>query len=171
MTHDEAIKDLMECCDEYEKIISQLQEENAFLTETIENNNLDKIASERRTLLNNIKQRESASELKMKNAESIKTEYFSKLDELNERLADIKTKQDNINLYIDASAEEKVANERQEYQKHKSVNDKALKKHMAECDKHLQEKIILYKEKQKKCIIITICSVLLGIIGILINFM
>jgi hypothetical protein len=170
MTHDEAIENLLECCDEYEEIISQLQEENSFLTETIEKNNLDKIVSERRSLLDDIKQQELTSELKTKNAEAIKMEYSNKLNELNERLSDVKAKQDNIDSYIDASAEAKVTDERREYQKYKSANDQALKKHMAECDKRLKEEIVLYKEKRKKWLITAICGILFGIIGIVINF-
>jgi prefoldin subunit 5 len=92
MTYDEAIESLLNTCDDLEETIEQLQEENAFLADTIVKHNLDEIVSERRALLDDIKQRELAAELKTKNAEAIKAEYLNKLNELNERLSDVKAK-------------------------------------------------------------------------------
>ena len=170
MTHDEAIKSLLETCENFSNAIDKLQEENSFLTETIEKNNLNKIVSERRSLLASIKQREMEANSLKRAANAIKSEYSDKLYELNERLSDLKSKQDDMDAYINASAEAKVSDERKEYQMHKSANDKALQKHKTECDKRLQEQISIYKEKRKKWLIAIICSILFGIIGIAVSF-
>lgn len=51
MTYDEAIESLLNTCQDLKEAIEQLQEENTFLVETIEKNNLGQIKSERRSLL------------------------------------------------------------------------------------------------------------------------
>ena len=51
MTYEEAIESLLNTCQDLKEAIEQLQEENKFLVETIEKNNLGQIKSERRFLL------------------------------------------------------------------------------------------------------------------------
>ncbi len=51
MTKDEAIEKLISAGHDMKNLIEKLQEENAFLTDTIVKHNLGKIVSERRTLL------------------------------------------------------------------------------------------------------------------------
>jgi thiol:disulfide interchange protein len=170
MTYDEAIASLLETCENLKEAIEQLQEENAFLADTIEKNNLDQIESERRSLLAENEQYKRNADITIRKANQIKEEYESKISETNDRLADVKKKQIDIDSYIEVESEKKIANIKMEYEKHKKANDKALKQHKDENDKQLQEKETFYKEKNKKYSIITLASIVLAIIGIAINF-
>lgn len=165
MTHDEAIESLLETCENLKEAIEQLQEENAFLTDTIEKNNLGKIKSERRTLLDENEQCKRDADIAIKKANQIKSEYESKLSEANDRLSDARKKQSDIDSYINTEAEKKIENIKYEYEEYKKSNDKALKKHIAENDKQLQETKVFYKEKNRKWIIFGI----IGIAAIVIN--
>lgn len=170
MTHDEAIASLLETCENLKEAIEQLQEENAFLADTIEKNNLGQIKSERRSLLSENEQCKKNADIAIKKANQIKSEYESKISELNDSLADAKKKQSDINLYIHIEAEKKIKNIKLDYEEHKKANDKMLADHKAENDKQLQEIKSFYKEKNKKYFIISLVSILFAIIGIVINF-
>lgn len=170
MTHDEAIASLLETCENLKEAIEQLQEENAFLTDTIEKNNLGQIKSERRSLLSENEQCKRNANIAIKRANQIKSEYESKISEVNDRLSDAKEKQADIDSYIDIEAEKKIENIKYKYEEYKKSNDKALKKHIAESNKQLQETKTLYKEKNKKYFIVTLVSILFAIAGILTNF-
>lgn len=170
MTYDEAIASLLETCENLKEAIEQLQEENAFLTDTIEKNNLGQIKSERRSLLSENEQCKKNADIAIKEANQIKSEYETKISEANDRLSEAKEKQADIGSYIDIEAEKKIENIKYEYEEYKKSNDKALKKHIAENDKQLQEIKTLYKEKNKKYFIITLVSILFAIAGIFINF-
>ena len=168
MTHDEAIASLLETCENLKEAIEQLLEENAFLADTIEKNNLGQIKSERRSLLSENEQCKRDADIAIREANRIKSEYESKISEVNDTLADVREKQSDIDSYIDTEAEKKIENIKLEYKK---ANDEALKKHKAENDKQLQEKETIYREKNKKYFIITLVSVILAITGIIINFL
>ena len=168
MTHDEAIASLLETCENLKEAIEQLLEENAFLADTIEKNNLGQIKSERRSLLSENEQCKRDADIAIREANRIKSEYESKISEVNDTLADVREKQSDIDSYIDTEAEKKIENIKLEYKK---ANDEALKKHKAENDKQLQEKETIYREKNKKYFIITLVSVILAITGIVINFL
>ncbi len=140
MTHDEAIESLINTCNNLKEAIEQLQEENAFLADTIEKNHLNKIVSERRSLLSDIKQRELKADSLTRAAITIKSEYSDKLNELNERLSDVKSKQLDIDSYIDIEADKKAESIKADYQKHKKANDIELQKHIEENDNLTKEK-------------------------------
>ncbi|MGN0340466.1 MAG: hypothetical protein ACI4D0_08190 [Lachnospira sp.] len=170
MTYDEAIASLLETCENLKEAIEQLQEENAFLADTIEKNNLGQIESERRFLLSENEQCKKDADIAFRKAKQIKSEYESKMSEANDRLSDAKKKQSEIDSYIEAEAEKKIENIKFEYEEYKKENDKALKKHKAENDKQLQKSETFYKEKNKKYFIVALASILFAIIGIVINF-
>ena len=170
MTYDEAIASLLETCENLKEAIEQLQEENAFLTDTIEKNNLGQIKTERRSLLSENEQCKRNADIAIKKANQLKSEYESKISEANDRLSDVREKQSDIDSYIDTEAEKKIENIKYKYEEYKKSNDKALKKHIAENNKQLQETKALYKEKNKKYFIVTLTSILFAIIGIVINF-
>lgn len=119
MTHDEAIASLLETCENLKEAIEQLQEENAFLTDTIEKHNLGKYISERRSLLSENEQCKKDANIAIAKANQIKSEYESKIAEANDRLADAKKKHSDIDLYIDAEAEKKIENIKSEYEEQK----------------------------------------------------
>ena len=171
MTHDEAIASLLETCGNLKEAVEQLQEENAFLTDTIEKNNLGQIKTERRSLLSENEQCKRNADIAIKKANQIKSEYESKISEADDKLSDARKKQSDIDSYIDTEAEKKIENIKYRYEEYKKANDKALKKHIAENDKQLQETKSYYKEKNKRRFIFAIISFLVGVIGIVINFM
>lgn len=171
MTHDEAIASLISSCENLKEAIEQLQEENAFLTDTIEKHNLGKYISERRSLLNENEQCKRDADIAIRKANQIKSEYESKISEANDRLKDAKKKQSDIDLYIDAEAEKKIENIKFEYEEHKKANDKALEKHIAKNDILLQkEKDEIYL-KNKRLFLITIISVVFSIISLLVHLL
>lgn len=90
MADKEAIESLINSCNEYDRIVTYLQEENAFLTDTIEKHNLGQIAAERRSLL-------LENDTVTREANQIKAEYESKIAEINTTLADVKAKQEKAN--------------------------------------------------------------------------
>jgi thiol:disulfide interchange protein len=170
MTHDEAIESLINSCNEYDQVIEQLQEENAFLADTIEKYNLDEIQSERRSLLAEVKKSKTDSDAAIKNANAVKEEYLSKINELNSRLEDVKLKQQDINAYIEIESNKKIESIKADYQKHKAENDKKLEKHIAENNQYTKEQQENLFRKNRKWIIISIISIAFGVLGILINF-
>lgn len=116
MTEDKAIESLLESCEDFKETIDRLTEENAFLTDTIEKNNLGKIAAERQALL------QTAAE-----AEKIQREYDDKLIEINRRLQDVKSKQTDIASYIDAETKKKIRDVKKSYALQKEADDKEVK--------------------------------------------
>ena len=98
MTHDEAIEKLINTCNEMKDVIEQLQEENAFLADTIEKYNLGQIKSERRFLLMENQRCKLESQLAIEEANRIKKEYESKMSEANNRLADARKKHSEIDF-------------------------------------------------------------------------
>ena len=114
MTYDEAIASLLETCflcSYFQKeAVEQLQEENAFLADTIEKNNLGQIKSERRSLLSENEQCKRDAAIAIREANRIKSEYESKISEVNDTLADVREKQSDIDSYIDTEAEKKIEN-------------------------------------------------------------
>ena len=126
MTYEEAIESLLNTCQDLKEAIEQLQEENTFLVETIEKNNLGQIKSERRSLLAQNEQYKRDSDIIVKKANDIKLKYESKMADVNKRLIDVKRKQSDIDSYIEAMSEEKIKNIRSEYKELKKKNNKYL---------------------------------------------
>lgn len=126
MTYEEAIESLLNTCQDFKEAIEQLQEENTFLVETIEKNNLGQIKSERRSLLAQNEQYKRDSDIIVKKANDIKLKYESKIADVNKRLIDVKRKQSDIDSYIEVMSEEKIKNIRSEYKKLKKKNNKYL---------------------------------------------
>ena len=149
---------------DYERIIGELKDENDFLTETITTNKLGKITTERRDIQSQMFQMEIKCEKSIKDANAVKKEYYDKLDELNTRLSDVKKKQNETDIYINAEAEKKVKKIKDEYKK-------KLSRHKAENDKILQQQLTQYKNQHKIIVYVMIGCILFGIIGIVINFL
>ena len=169
MTHDEAIESLIGSCTELKKAVLQLQEENAFLADTIEKNNLGQIKTERRSLLSEIEHCKEKAKEAIKEASRIKSEYESKMSEADSRFFDAKRKQENIDLYIEKQAENKVKDIKVEYETYKRANDEALDEYVAKINKLMQEKELSLKKKNKKYLVIAIISVIFCVLGIIIG--
>jgi hypothetical protein len=141
MTYDEAIESLIHSCDEFSGIVTQLKEENAFLADTIEKHNLGKIKEERRLLLKNVEQAEARANISIAEAKKEKLEYEGKLKTVAAALADVQTKQKNTDAFIE-----------------KEANKKA------------QKQIKELTSKNKKLTIAAAVGILIGVAGIVINF-
>lgn len=150
-----ALAESLKVNEKYSEALEVLDKENKFLTDTLLNAKLGKTVTERRNLQAKVLQVQAEADRIKQEAYDIKSEYESKLD---------------IDSYIDSEAEKKVYEERKKYKKLKSDNNKALELHKAECDDILNQHITIYKEKRRNWIIITVCSIIFGIIGIAINF-
>ena len=150
--------------------VEKLQEENAFLADTIEKHNLGQIKMERRSLLIENEQCKRDASIAIQKAQQIKDEYEFKMTDADNRLADVKRKQSDVNLYIEEEAENKVKGIKAEYENYKKSNDKALEKHKEENNKKIKEKELFFREKNKKYFIITAISVVFCIAGIIFDF-
>lgn len=151
----------------YAEALEELKQENQFLADTITNNKLGKISTERRQLLARVNQAESDSKTAVHEAESVKSEYESKLDKITVLLKEVQSKQSNIDAYINSEAETKVANIKADYIKHKQSNDEELAKHKAENNALLQDQLNKYKQQHKIIVICGVIGVIVGILGCL----
>ncbi len=80
---DKAIEGLSNACEDYKDSITALQEENKFLTDTIEKNNLGQIANERRNLLDYIAEKEYELKEEKKELHKAKQFYEDKIAEIS----------------------------------------------------------------------------------------
>lgn len=163
----EALEEAIMVQQKYSEALEKLKQENQFLADTITNNKLGKISTERRELLAKVSKAESDSKTAIAEASSVKSEYGQKLDKITILIKDVKSKQDNIDAYIDSAAESKVADAKADYIKHKKNNDKMLAKHKAENDVLLQKQLNKYKKQHKMIIICGVVGVIIGILGVL----
>lgn len=166
-----ALAESLKVNEKYSEALDVLDKENKFLTDTLLNAKLGKITTDRRTLQAKIIQVQTESDKIKQEAYTVKSEYEQKLDKIAFMIKEVKSKQDDIDSYIDTEAEKKIFEERTKYKKLKSDNNKALELHKTECNDILNKHIAAYKEKRRNWIIITICSVIFGITGIAINFL
>lgn len=163
----EALQEAMAVQQKYATALKELKQENQFLADTITNNKLGKISTERRQLLARVNQAESDSKTAVHEAESVKSEYESKLDKITVLIKEVQSKQSNIDAYINSEAETKVANIKADYIKHKQSNDEALAKHKATNDALLQDQLDKYKQQHKIIVICGVIGVIVGILGCL----
>lgn len=163
----EALQEAMVVQQKYATALEELKQENQFLADTITNNKLGKISTERRQLLARVNQAESDSKTAIHEAESVKSEYESKLDKITVLLKEVQSKQSNIDTYINSEAETKVANIKADYIKHKKSNDEELAKYKAENNALLQDQLHKYKQQHKIIVICGVIGVIVGILGCL----
>ena len=141
-----ALAESLKVNEKYSEALDVLDKENKFLTDTLLNAKLGKTTTERRTLQAKIIQIQTESDKIKQEAYTVKSEYEQKLDKITFMIKDIKSKQDDIDSYIDTEAEKKVFEERKKYKKLKSDNNKALELHKTECNDILNKHIAAYKE-------------------------
>lgn len=112
----------------------QLIQENQFLIDTISENSLGKITSERRSLLLQIEKYEISANAIKNEANIIKNEYSDKLNKITILLKDVESKQSEIDKYIVSEAKKRVS------KKEKNLDSQYIEK----CNE-LKSK---YKEKE-----------------------
>lgn len=169
MTKDEAIESLIESCTILKEAVEQLQEENEFLTATIEKHNYDEYVSERRTLLEEIDKYKMTADFSEKRVNRIKAEYETKMAEADDRLKDARRKQSNVDLYIEKEVDIRIKEIKAEYENQRAANAESLERHIAECDKQMREKELHLKKQWMKYLVIAAVCVVLGVVSILIS--
>ena len=110
-----------------QQIIEELRSENDLLTSTILNNEIGKIAEERRQLRKEIRESKDNERRASVELQNYKAEYDNKYDELVVRLQDVKAKQTNIDDYIVSEAAEMIKEEQKSLEEQYSVRVQTLK--------------------------------------------
>lgn len=137
----------------YKEALDILSKENQFMHNTIMNQKMGKITSERRKLLERIRESERASKEAVKNAKKAETEYhneYTRIKGLLEQARKLKTETDR---YIQEEAENMA-------QKQLEDGKKSLARHK----KQLEEE---YGKKAKKTLVV--CAVIYGMTLLLIG--
>ncbi len=143
MVDNETFDSLSESCEELFEIVEKLKEQNAFLTDTIEKNNLEQISSERKELL----ARAEDGERKSKKADLLVSEYKNKIAAVEKRSSEI----DDL---IDTEAEKRIKEVKKEYARRYQED----KQRLQEKEKEMSNR---YREKAKRCAILSaVCIVL-----------
>ena len=152
MTENEAIESLINSSNELLDIISKLKEENSFLTDTIVKNNLGELVSERKKMNVAMQKIKHQADKDIESANCIKGEYF-------QRLSEVIAKQRDIDVFINSEVQKKVDDVKDEHRR--QLNDAQL---------NYQKKLDIANNKNRILLLIAIVSLLIGIAGIVINF-
>ncbi len=152
MTENEAITSLINSSNELLDIISTLKEENAFLTDTIVKNNLGELVNDRKRLNAEMQIIKHQADKDIESANCIKGEYF-------QRLSEVIAKQRDIDVFINSEVQKKVDDVKDEHRR--QLNDAQL---------NYQKKLDIANNKNRILLLIAIVSLLIGIAGIVINF-
>ncbi len=148
-TIEDLVERLKKCADiqkQQQEIISELQAENNLLSSTITNKEYGKINEERRNLQQEIFICESKQRKAEQDLQDFRDEYSEDYNELQERLNDVRLKQNDTQKYIAGEAKKiteakKVALEK-EYRQKKEVLDSEYK----EKETTLQNRIVFLRK-------------------------
>lgn len=166
MTHDEAIESLINSCKAYSNAVDRLKEEVIFLTDTIEKYNLKEISQERRALLNRVAQAENEAATAAKEVNKIKAEYENKLETINGLLTLTEEKRTNLEKYIEAEAEKKLAALKREQIDKEKISERKLAQTIIENNRELQLQSEFYKKELRKLLMLSVLVVLITAIGV-----
>ena len=107
----------------YSAKLDELEKENLFLSDTIKQNKLGLITTERRELLRKVREREEKAESALEEAQSIRSEFEGKINKVSVMIKDVTDKQNGLDDYIEKQAEDKIAQQKKalnsEYDKKK----------------------------------------------------
>ncbi len=109
----EALQEAHEAQERYSAKLDELEKENLFLSETITQNKLGLITTERRDLLRKVMQTESDASKALEEAQSIRSEYYTKLDKISVMIKDVMHKENNLDQCIDEESDKKIADQKQ----------------------------------------------------------
>lgn len=158
----EALDEARDVQDVYSRTLEQLEKENRFLANTIEQYKIGKIITERRELHIKLSQAETNSAKAINDASAIQNEYNGKLDKLSAMIKDVQDKQDNINSYIDTESEKKIADTKRSLNNKFRAEDKKLHKDYRSMEVKINDKLRLYR-------IVTIISILITVLTVAIS--
>ncbi len=140
-----ALKDAIEVQQRYSEMLDKLTEENQFLTETITQNNLGRLSTERRKLIEENREIKVSSDKALRDAKRIRSEYEYKLDKIADITKDILSKQEDINKYIDQESEKKIQEIKQNLKNKYNVNKSELQEKFQKMEDKFNGKIKAYR--------------------------
>ncbi len=149
-TIEEAVRIQEQC----ETALTDLEEENKFLADTILQSKMGKIAEERRRLLSKAKQAED----KVWEAEKSREQYEQRMNGLVPLIREVTDKQQNLNEEIERKAENKITDKKKELSDLFEEKEKTLKKKYQKMESEINKKIIIVTVI---CVVLTIGNVLL----------
>ena len=158
----DALNECIEIQDQLSEALTECENENTFLTETIVNNNLGLIVTERRELLSKNRDIKYDADKAINEANAIKNEYSQRLDKIAKMIKDVSNKQSSIDKCIDSEADKKISNLKQ-------ANSEMLKKERQKLQKEYQKLEADIRQKLKFHRIIAAISISVGAIGILVG--
>ena len=125
-----------------QKIIESLHSENDLLSSTILTKEMGKISEERRQFRQEVRESKDAERRSSIELQNYKAEFDSKYDELDERLQDVKTKQEELDNYIASTAADMIIDEKRHLEEQYSSKVKSLKTRFVEQVERLNKSII-----------------------------
>lgn len=165
MDASETIQKLTEACQDLMQMVNELKEENTFLTDTICNQKMGKITTERRQLLARANQAESDSKTAIAEANTIKSEYEHKLDKIIILIKDVKSKQSDIDAYIDCESDNKIQSQKDKLNNNYKKQKQKLQEEFNQKESQLTLLVVQYKKRQYVGIIVGIIGVITGVLG------
>ncbi len=157
-----ALQDAIEVQEKYSETLTKLEEENQFLTDTIIQNKLGNIVSERRDLLTKLSENEFTTSRLSATATETKKKYETRLDKVAEMIEEMQVKQLNLDRYIAVEAEKKIAKQRKNNEETLKKEQKKLYEKYLKCERGIKRKLKIHY-------VITIVSVCAGIAGVLLK--
>ncbi len=143
----EALQEAHEVQERYSAKLDELEKENLFLSETITQNKLGLITTERRELLMKVANAESDANKATEEARAIHNEYDEKLNKIALLIKGVQEKQADMDAHINAEAENKISGLKQtlnnNYKKEKSKLQKEYAKLEADIRQKLKNRTII----------------------------
>ena len=137
----EALRSAEEAQNRYSAKLNELEQENIFLSETIKQNKLGLITTERRDLLRKVSEREDGANRALEEARAIRSEYDEKLDKVSLIIKDVASKQNDLNGHIEKKAEAKIAKQKKTLGNKYNKDKTRLQKEYEELKAKIQKKI------------------------------
>ncbi len=154
----EALEESHKIQERYSAKLDELEKENLFLSETITQNKLGLITTERRELLIKVAQTEADASKTLEEAKAIQSEYNAKLDNISILIKNAMYKENNIDKCIDEESDKKIADQKQ------TLNNN-YKKEKAKLQREYNKLEADIKHKLKIRTIIAVVGVGIGIIS------
>lgn len=158
-----ALNEAQEIQEQYSRTLSQLEQENDYLTDTIAQYKIGKIATERREMFSKLTQAKTSAAEAKEEADRIRNEYNSKLDQVSLSFKNIQEKQNNIDKYINAEAEKKIANTKRSLNDKYKTDNKKLRKEYNGKEIQLENKLKIYRIITSVAVLIAILTIILSL--------
>lgn len=158
----EALQAAHEVQERFSVKLDELEQENRFLSETITQNKLGLITTERRELLMKVADAESDVNKATEEARAIHDEYDEKLNKIALLIKDVQEKQADMDAHINAEAENKISDLKQTLNDNYKKEKAKLQKEYMKCEADIQRKLKVRTIIAGICAGIAMISVLLA---------